>query len=70
MEHQEAGAATLSLHFMYQWKSLQFGLSAGTDNLLDNEVVRWRYQGSVWMSVGIGVVLFVDNEIKTPGTNR
>ncbi len=65
----ERTAVTLSLSFMWQWERLQLGLSGGMDNLLDNEVLKWKYQGKPWFSVGVGVALFSNNEVKSPGTN-
>jgi hypothetical protein len=62
-------AVTFSGSFLYQWQNLQFGISGGIDNILDNEIVKWKYQGKGWMSFGIGVSLFTANEIKSPGKN-
>lgn len=65
----ERAAVTTSLGFLYQWERLQIGISAGIDNLLDNEVLHWRYQGKGWISFGVGISLFSASEIKSPGKN-
>jgi hypothetical protein len=59
-----------SLSFLYQWQHLQIGVSVGIDNILDNEIVKWKYQGKRWFSFGIGISLFTSNEVKNPGTNK
>lgn len=53
----------------YQGGRFQIGISAGIDNLLDNEIPNWRYQGRGWISFGLGVGLFSTGEIKSPGKN-
>jgi len=65
----ERTSVTFSLGIVYQWERLQIGVSAGIDNLLDNEILKWRYQGKPWLTVGIGIGLFAASEITTPGKN-
>jgi len=68
-EASERTSVTISLNFLYQWQRLQIGISAGIDNILDNEVLKWKNQGKPWISFGVGVGLFSSSEIKSPGKN-
>lgn len=68
-EPSERTSVTISLNFLYQWERLQIGISGGIDNILDNNVLNWKYQGRPWLSFGVGVSLFSASEIRTPGRN-
>lgn len=68
-DESERTAVTVSLNFLYQWERLQIGVSIGMDNIIDNEVLKWKYQGKSWLSFGVGVGLFSSSEIRSPGKN-
>ncbi len=65
----DRAAVTVSLNFLYQWKHVQIGVSAGIDNLMENELIKYKYQGKGWFSLGIGISLFSNNEVTNPGSN-
>lgn len=69
MDATDRTAVTFSLNFVYQWEHLQIGISAGMDNILENEIVKWSHQGHGWLSIGIGVALFTASDIKNSGRN-
>lgn len=66
----DRAAIAFSMGFFYKWENLQIGFSAGIDNILDNEIVKWKYQSKGWLSFGIGISLFTANEVNNPGTNK
>jgi hypothetical protein len=68
-EASERAAITMSLSVMYEWQNLQIGLSSGLDNLFDNRVEEWKYQGKPWLTLGVGISIFSKSEIGNPGSN-
>ena len=55
-------AVTFSLNLMYQYEFVQFGLSGGIDNIFDSNVYNWKNQGKPWVSFGVGISIFKDND--------
>ncbi|MGE8554848.1 MAG: hypothetical protein ACN6OB_13090 [Chryseobacterium jejuense] len=55
-------AVTFSLNLMYQYEFVQFGVSAGIDNIFDSNIYNWKNQGKPWLTFGVGISIFKDNE--------
>lgn len=68
-ENTDRPAVTGSLNILYQWEKLQFGVSMGKDAIFNNRTDYWHNQGKTWLSFGIGLAIFSNGEITTPGKN-
>lgn len=60
-ENLTTAAVTFSLSLMYQFEKVQFGVSIGVDNIFDNEKYDWKNQGKPWLSLGVGLNIFTEN---------
>lgn len=65
-----AAAVTFSLNLMYQYEFVQFGLSYGVDNIFDSNLYSWNNQGKPWLSFGVGISVFKDNDRTATPTNN
>lgn len=50
----DRAAVTLSLGSVFEFSNAQIGIFIGWDYVSDNELLRWRYQGKPWLSIGLG----------------
>lgn len=55
-------AVTFSLNLMYQFDFVQFGVSGGVDNIFDSNIYNWKNQGKPWLTFGVGISIFKDND--------
>jgi len=62
-------AVSFSIGEVVQWKNLQIGVFIGLDNLKENDINGWKYQGKMWWALGIGVSIFSENSSGKEGKN-
>jgi hypothetical protein len=66
----QLAAVTLSLSIMAQWKTVQFGISSGIDNILSGNSEKWVSQGKPWLSIGVGLTIFSNNTSGSASTTN
>lgn len=65
-------ALTVSLGAVFEFSQVQVGVFAGLDYINNNKSINWDYQGSPWISIGLGYSLFTKsnkNATTDPGIN-
>lgn len=65
-----ASSISFSLNLMYQYDFVQFGVSGGIDRIFDNHLYNWNNQGKLWISLGVGISIFKNNERTATPTNN
>ena len=55
-------AVAISFTLLYEWQGLQFAVSSGIDENLDNSTDKWHYQSKPWITAGIGFSIFTQSK--------
>lgn len=59
-----ASLGTILFGTMFQYKKIQTGIYLGCDFISNQKEYNWNYHGKPWLSIGIGIDVFENKDVK------